>query len=69
MIQIAASGNGFEMKFSAPGTGWRGFKVHAQSVQEVHEAIDHHFVAAIGAVREQHTTSERENCPLCRLAK
>jgi hypothetical protein len=69
MIQITASGSGYEFKFSAPGTGWRSFKVHARSVQEVHEAIDHHLVAATGEARQQHTNSERENCPLCRLAQ
>lgn len=69
MIQIAASGGGYEMKVSAPGAGWRGFKVHARSVWEVHEAIDHHLVAATAEARQQHTNSERENCPLCRLSK
>lgn len=69
MIQIAVSGGGYELKFSAPGTGWRAFKVHSHNVQEVHEAIDHHLVAATKEVRRQHTNSQRENCPLCRLAK
>ena len=69
MIQIAASGGGYDLKFSAPGTGWRGIKVHARNVQEIHEAIDHHLVAATEEARQQHTNSQRENCPLCRLAK
>jgi hypothetical protein len=69
MIQITASGGGYDMKLSAPGTGWRCFKVHARSVQEVHEAIDHHLLAATGEARQQHANSEREDCPLCRLAK
>jgi hypothetical protein len=69
MIQIAASGGGYDLKFSSPGTGWRAFKVHSHNVPEVHEAIDHHFVAASREAQQQHSNSQRENCPLCRLAK
>jgi hypothetical protein len=61
MIQISASGGGYDLKFSAPGIGWRSVKVHARNVQEVHEAIDHHLVAAAGEARQQHTHGEREN--------
>ena len=58
MLQIMASGSGFEMKFFAPRAGWQGFKVHARSVGEVHEAIDHHLVAATAEARQQHTNSQ-----------
>lgn len=58
MITITHDGSGgFQMKFSAPGTGWRGYAVKARTVKEVQVAVEHYLQAHGG---------RRVNCPLCR---
>jgi hypothetical protein len=63
MITIERDGNGFKMKFSAPGTGWRGFSAHARSVEEIHVAINHYYGI------DGHIAGTRDDCPLCRRTK
>lgn len=67
MLKISQSGNGFEVAISEPGTGWRGYKVYASDVPEVHNALDHYY--ANGVNRTKHTNDAVEDCPLCRLGR
>ena len=61
MIAITQEGNEYKMKFSWPGTGYRGFSVYAYDIDEIHEAIDHHYLHG------DHRAGTRiEECPLCR---
>jgi len=48
------------MTFSWPGSGSRGFTARAESIEEIHTAIDHYL--------KGHGNVERPDCPLCRLA-
>jgi len=56
MITIEREGNGFGLKFS--WQGHRGFKSRARSVQELHNALSHHF--------GELPCREHSECPLCR---
>lgn len=57
----------FIMTFSAPGTGWRSYKVKAKNTAEVKQALDHHFDG--GAKDHLSNGKQRRNCPLCRRMK
>jgi hypothetical protein len=65
-LKISVSGNGYKVAAQAPGTGWRGFSVQAQDIGELHQAIDHHFMA-VGAFKTH--AGKKENCPFCRLMR
>ncbi len=61
MVQIKPEGNGFQMNFSEPGTGTRGFAVKAENLTEVHSAINHYMGG-----KEGHSHAPQTDCPLCR---
>jgi hypothetical protein len=58
MLKIEQNGYSFAVHVSEPGTGWRGYKVEAEDLDELHNAIDHYF-------RGMHR-KPGEPCPLCR---
>jgi hypothetical protein len=60
MITIKQHYIGFQMRFSAPGTGVRGYSVIAKDSGEVKNAIDHHIGTG-------HNYDLIETCPLCRM--
>jgi len=60
MLKISNQANGYKIKLSNPGSGKRGKSIFAQNVAELHEAIDHYYMATLGH------WGENENCPLCR---
>ena len=67
MITIRHEAEGCKMKFSNPGSGMRGFSVHARSVAEVHAALDHYLGVGGGTRRQGHVNNTlAESCPLCR---
>lgn len=59
MITISPKNENYKMNFSHPGSGQRGFVVYAQSIHEIHQAIDHYYF------REH----DKQNCPLCRAER
>ena len=64
MLSISHRDNGFRVKISEPGTGWRGFSIQASNVKEVHECLDHYYRERNG---RQHCDCRRKKvCPLCR---
>ena len=60
MITISHQGNGYNVKVSWPGTGQRGYNVHARTVDALHEVIDHYYMHNGHSLREP-----VETCPLC----
>lgn len=70
-IRNAPYGNGFMLKFSEPGTGWRGWSVKAANSGEIKLAIDHYNrVSTLSeAMRDKHSRDEVKNCPLCRVSR
>lgn len=60
MLSISNGPRGYTLKFSDRGSGARGWKVEARDIEEVHEAIDHHFAG------RSHTGSRPTTCPICR---
>ena len=64
MVKIERYGNGYKVKFSEPGTGWRGFSTTAQNLNEVNIALDHYMGGTPKAV--SHALDSVEDCPLCR---
>jgi hypothetical protein len=66
MLSISRHGNGFRVKISEPGTGWRGFSVQARDRKEVHECVDHYYSHRNA---RQHCGNQRKKvCPFCRKA-
>ena len=62
MISISIDPRGYALKISEPGTGWRGYTVIANDLDEVHLAIDHYH----GDGDPPHAFETRRRCPLCR---
>lgn len=60
MMNVELRGNGYKMRFSNPGTGWRGFSVQAGSVEEVQTAVEHYYRGHAASV---------PGCPLCRTIR
>jgi len=60
MITISHQENGYKVKVSWPGTGQRGYNVHANDIDAIHEVIDHYYAHNGGHAREP-----VETCPLC----
>jgi hypothetical protein len=59
MLTIEPIYNKFKIKFSNPGSGWRGWSISVNSVAEIHTVIDHY-----------HGLKHKESkCPLCRKDK
>jgi hypothetical protein len=69
MTTIKHDGGGYEMKFSAPGTGFRSYKVHAKNVKEMQEALEHHYGGGPSGAKSHHTENGRKGCPLCRMSR
>jgi hypothetical protein len=67
MITITPELNRFKVKFSDPGSGSRGYHVMADSLDEVHEAINHYH--RHGPRAAQHSRNSIEHCPLCRMCR
>ncbi len=53
----------YKMTFSAPGTGWKGYSVHAFGLRAVKLAIDHHMA------NPSHNRGAVKACPLCQMMK
>ena len=64
MVKIERHGNGYKVKFSEPGTGWRGFSTIAQDLDEVKVSLDHYVGGSPKSV--SHALDSVESCPLCR---
>lgn len=60
MITISPSNNRYKMKFSNPGSGWRGYSVEARSIDEVHTLLDHHYARPHDQANCQFCKKERE---------
>jgi hypothetical protein len=65
VITIRPVYNQHKMTFSNPGTGDRGFSVMANSLEEIHLAIDHYHIAGHQSIC--HKARHEDNCPLCRM--
>ena len=64
MLTITRDGNGYKVAASAPGTGWRGFSVHAKNIEEIGECVEH-FYRPSGAAGLPHSNSAVPDCPMC----
>lgn len=64
-------GNGFILKFSEPGTGWRGWEVRAANSREIKLAVDHYNRVSTCSPenREKHSQFMVRDCPLCRMER
>ena len=66
MLTITSDGNGYKVKASAPGMGWRGFSVKARDLAEVHLAVTHYYGTGDTGADAHHCNSGVDNCPMCR---
>ena len=64
MITITHEGNGYKIKLSWPGTGTRGYNVHANDVNEIHAALDHYYMH-----NDHYKIEPADNCLLCRSGR
>lgn len=65
MICIEADGyGGYKVKVSEPGTGSRGYSVHANDYKEAIRAVEHYYH------KPYHDWKKPpKNCPFCRRMK
>jgi hypothetical protein len=49
--------NAYDIKISAPGTGWRGYKITVSDLAGIHTALDHYF--------GQPHKGKETGCPFC----
>lgn len=59
MLTIKRDAQGFEVRATDPGSGWRGYRIKAKTLDELHQTLDHYY--------RGHGNVEHTDCPLCRL--
>jgi len=68
MLTISRHGNGFKIKVSAPGMGWRSYSVYVADLRDVHNAVSHYYQEG-GTVANHQLHPIPSVCPFCRRSE